>query len=674
MPQGPRRHGVTFNPTYEEVISDSNQQRGAAVSGGSGGGRALEGSRISNSVSSFGHSQPQQTWTPATFSSSSSYPFQGRSQLSTDQQQLLERLSGNHSHYSGDQEPPNPEMRSAVSMAANQQQMMQQFQHQQHNQLLQLQSQQPHPSQLPTLNPPPLIPMSAHLSPKQQQAPTSSTDALRKTVSPQEAFLDYEDVDTALHANPRYNSSFGVGVGTTRGTSFFAPLPALAAQYQRHSSPASSDSFSHSNQDGQRREAPPLTPSHLHHQVPTSPIPRGSPPPSAFVRASSLPPGSAGSVATASAVRYGSRFAVPRNAVSWEDSHAVGEDEEEDDSEEVDEESDAVIVKGFLPLLPVRRDEEKEMSEDEDEEEVRTPAEIQSVDLGDRQHAPPQAEEKEVQVMASLPPLPQSPIVNSPANSHRRQPSGSPAIDTPPRAPSAPAPTPPTMVLPPLPSHAVPTNTRPSRLSTSSTTRPRPPVIDFDDEDEDSEMKAKTTEEDSGEEDDSDEYVPAASVPTGSGSGSGSRKRSRGPTVYAEDNSDDSDEFTDGGAEDEDAFEDEDEDRPRKSKASGGGGGGGGRRSGGPTLPNKRRRRAPPTSSMIPTSSSAIRCMHQYSDGTFCGVIFRRPYDLARHKETIHGEGGKAKKDWVCAECKGSFSRKDALIRHARIRNHEAGV
>lgn len=107
--------------------------------------------------------------------------------------------------------------------------------------------------------------------------------------------------------------------------------------------------------------------------------------------------------------------------------------------------------------------------------------------------------------------------------------------------------------------------------------------------------------------------------------------------------------------------------------------------------PNKRRRRAPASNaeggkkrssanaggSNAPVSSGGIACNHQNADGSICGVIFRRPYDLARHKETIHGEGLKGEKvkakEWRCEECGGTFSRKDALLRHGRIRGHATG-
>ncbi|GAA6042206.1 hypothetical protein JCM8097_005092 [Rhodosporidiobolus ruineniae] len=91
--------------------------------------------------------------------------------------------------------------------------------------------------------------------------------------------------------------------------------------------------------------------------------------------------------------------------------------------------------------------------------------------------------------------------------------------------------------------------------------------------------------------------------------------------------------------------------------------------------PPKRRRRAPAASSAAAAGPNAILCDHTNADGSPCGVAFRRPYDLARHKETIHGEdlgGGKVKsKEWKCEECGGTFSRRDALLRHGRIRGHK---
>ena len=98
-----------------------------------------------------------------------------------------------------------------------------------------------------------------------------------------------------------------------------------------------------------------------------------------------------------------------------------------------------------------------------------------------------------------------------------------------------------------------------------------------------------------------------------------------------------------------------------------------------------------------PVSGSAIRCdyvspvTHQV-----CGTIFHRMYDLARHRITLHlreeaqlvKDGllkvdqcivlGKevdvqkalAELEWTCRICGATFSRKDAMLRHERLRHH----
>lgn len=87
------------------------------------------------------------------------------------------------------------------------------------------------------------------------------------------------------------------------------------------------------------------------------------------------------------------------------------------------------------------------------------------------------------------------------------------------------------------------------------------------------------------------------------------------------------------------------------------------------------------------------------STGMRCGTEFHRPYDLARHRETIHAkeeatllrqgkltreqcrvlyvevdpEKSQATQEWKCDGkngCGSVFSRKDALQRHKRLRNH----
>lgn len=84
--------------------------------------------------------------------------------------------------------------------------------------------------------------------------------------------------------------------------------------------------------------------------------------------------------------------------------------------------------------------------------------------------------------------------------------------------------------------------------------------------------------------------------------------------------------------------------------------------------------------------------------GVACQTVFHRPYDLARHRETIHAREeagfmreGKLKLDecvvlgkevdpkkstavveWKCKTCGANFSRKDAMLRHERLRHNAA--
>lgn len=81
--------------------------------------------------------------------------------------------------------------------------------------------------------------------------------------------------------------------------------------------------------------------------------------------------------------------------------------------------------------------------------------------------------------------------------------------------------------------------------------------------------------------------------------------------------------------------------------------------------------------------------------GAWCGTQFHRLYDLVRHRETVHGreealeirKGNLAPdqavvwgkevdpatsnvdREWKC-NCGSVFSRKDALLRHKRLRGH----
>ncbi|KAK4703531.1 hypothetical protein P7C70_g2684, partial [Phenoliferia sp. Uapishka_3] len=85
-------------------------------------------------------------------------------------------------------------------------------------------------------------------------------------------------------------------------------------------------------------------------------------------------------------------------------------------------------------------------------------------------------------------------------------------------------------------------------------------------------------------------------------------------------------------------------------------------------LPNKRRYRTSTTS-----GSGAFRCLHPSTDGgPPCPVSFRRSYDLARHRDSKHGDGEKSSGGWRCRTCGGEFARKDSLQRHASNKGHDA--
>ncbi|KNZ54066.1 hypothetical protein VP01_3055g3 [Puccinia sorghi] len=78
-----------------------------------------------------------------------------------------------------------------------------------------------------------------------------------------------------------------------------------------------------------------------------------------------------------------------------------------------------------------------------------------------------------------------------------------------------------------------------------------------------------------------------------------------------------------------------------------------------------------------------IMCGHvDEKTGEKCETMFRRPYDLARHKETIHdseGPGGDRKPQWKCGKplrfsycltCHGEVNQLLSCFRHCRTRNH----
>ncbi|KAK4702479.1 hypothetical protein P7C70_g3746, partial [Phenoliferia sp. Uapishka_3] len=168
------------------------------------------------------------------------------------------------------------------------------------------------------------------------QPASDPASSLRKTVSPQEAFLDYDDVDHALHSNPRYSAFGAVGVGAGAGIgSLFAPLPVV-----------------NGIGSGERRMSAPGAAGHDLE----------------IRRARSGSPVQLGKVSGAGA-RFANRFSVPRNAVSWEDSHPV---EEDDDSVEEDSGEGSAgdgetkgRREGGEKERERREEEEEEMEEDE---------------------------------------------------------------------------------------------------------------------------------------------------------------------------------------------------------------------------------------------------------------------------------------------------------------------
>lgn len=473
-----------------------------------------------------------------------------------------------------------------------------------------------------------------------QQQQRDKEEMMRKTVSPQEAFLDYEDVDHRLHPSGAAGSPFGVGA------SLFAPIPRAASQ------PTAA------------RTPPPLSTSHS-----TSPS-----------RASS-PGGVALSTSPHNASLFGSArkphpFAVPQNAVSWKDRRqASGDDDANGEDDEGSEEGD----------------------EDEDSPNVKREHEVVGLsDLRDQHASSSDDEADDGGVIGEFdedtkPVLPPS---NAIRPTHLPPPTTT-ATTTSLFVPPAPAPT----RTSPAPATTAHEHMRPSARRALDLLHhvndPDPDLngdedVDAEGTEEDADAEGEVDDEVTSlpsrssaraasarahtaeEEQDDDDYIPHASTSsslTASGrparSTAGQRKRTRSP--FAESPSDseasDGESFQASGS---------DSDAPRASTSSSTH-----RRTTAPA-PNKRRRRVPPSSSLHSTSSTAIRCPHANSDGTTCGVVFRRPYDLARHRETIHGEtaeGKVAKKvEWTCKGCGGTFSRKDALIRHARIRGHKSGI
>ncbi|BGP13540.1 hypothetical protein JCM10213_006681 [Rhodosporidiobolus nylandii] len=489
----------------------------------------------------------------------------------------------------------------------------------------------------------------------------SAEDALSAgTVSPQEAFLDYDAVDSRVHGT----GEFGVGVGVAPGGSLFAPLPASVPH--------------------------PPTSTYPHHHLPphaaSSPI-RSSTPRARAVAGSPTPqpappPGGHGA-------RRPHPFSVPQNAVTWasqrtrsgqhwaggivdgdaddEDGDFVaGAEGEPSTGDEQEEERKREAVRGMARLGegfgrftkedvdlrggegPGMSEEEKERyglvepqvkreEEDEEEEKIdfaslpedfaelgRTPkGEVPPFSVAPAAAAPTPQPQQPPQQLAYPPPpalLPALPAIPS------SQPQSTTLNGAPYPPPPALAPAP----APPAASDATPTRPQRQRKRSRRT---------FGSDGED------------GEGEEEEEYRPPPSIARSTASASADDAGAAG-------DSDDASYHSSHSA-------------AAPSRRSG--------PSAGPAP--KRRRRAPNASASAAAGPNAIRCDHVNEDGTQCGVAFRRPYDLARHKESIHSEGmngeklaaGKAK-EFKCQECGGVFSRRDALLRHSRIKGHNIGA
>ncbi|GAA5879147.1 hypothetical protein JCM1840_006209 [Sporobolomyces johnsonii] len=486
------------------------------------------------------------------------------------------------------------------------------------------------------------------------------------TVSPQEAFLDYPTIDSRLHdpAESLARSEFGVGVGH----SLFAPLPTEIV-------PSSS---------------PPPPPKSLARHSPPRPTSR-SPTPHTH------------GVPTPVRARHPHPFSVPQNAVTWAERrslsgrHLVGGivdgDADDDDGDfgpsstegtEGEEEErrrlesvrkQAGLPDGFGRMKVSETNLKKEDAGQgvgvglSQEEMVRYGLDAMGVPLQWSQGVKVE-EEKPTTSKAPAPPPPTSNLsfalpatpMNPPAVPRAPTPSTSNAfVPPPPPQPSSV----PASALPPSLQFAAP------RGSPSGTSTPRRTAAA-------NALAGLHAQASDLAEDDT------ASDEAATGRPKRQRKRSRmAAEAY------DSGEDAEGDEEDDEylgedaaagARDESDESYHSSSNASYVTPTAHHRRTATSAPPTKRRRRAPAPSSTS-TSSTAITCDHvDTSTGARCGVVFRRPYDLARHKETIHGESltgeklapGKVK-EWRCEECGGTFSRKDALLRHGRIRGHRTG-
>lgn len=557
----------------------------------------------------------------------------------------------------------------------------------------------------PTPQQPPLVP-PAQITPKAallRSPGIANDDALSAgTVSPQDAFLDYDAVDSRMHdpADPLYappgrDRDFGVGVGG----SLFAPLP--GATYP--------------------------SPSPLNAAAPSSAAPsaasiRASPSPAAAAattRDRSATPTAAASTAGSHAHHHPKRphpFSVPQNAVTWAERrsrsgrHLVGgvvdgdaddddgdfEGEEEED-ESVEDDEDARVKEGLRRQARLGsgfgRFDKKDLdlkpgaaAQPSDEERARyglddvgkplfgTTAPLQAAVKGED----PGADEikpfafapsgavsgKSLPFAPALPPqqqqqqfgfaAPRHSTTTTPAGVsafheelHKQQLAKAAALagstsasgtSTPQRAAAASA-------LAGLHALGGSPGSMPAPLPEQSEAPAQPQQVPTRPVRQ--RKRSRAARAMYGESD--DDYEDGSA---GATAGAAGRSRRGGGTGTG---------GTTTGEEDDAGHESDASYHSSASSFAGTGRAGGG---GGPAP--KRRRRAPNAGGSAGGSRSGqpvaggIRCEHVNADGSQCGVVFRRPYDLARHKETIHGEGlggQKVKvKEWRCEECGGTFS------------------
>lgn len=554
----------------------------------------------------------------------------------------------------------------------------------------------------------------------QAQQQRDRDEMMRKTVSPQEAFLDYDDVDHRLHSAAQAQGRSASLSSLPFGPSLFAPLP-------RSATPASSSPRAGKTGHGaigsvdrgmQRapRTPPPIGTVHQgsggaagnNASRASSPAMGGSRE-SPKLSSQSLP-GNGAELSNGGSSRRPHPFAVPQNAVSWAEGRTISFNDGDNDV-----------------------DDDAASSEETPGSGSANPSAAASVTTGPRKsllggkvHDDSPQEDDGQDSDVSRGRSSDYFSTNGPGSRGGKQPAPAPVAASASTGPvSAPVPAPPAPA--PAPAFAAPAPPRKRRAATPSrraldsesdldhaashgmrgSAKRAMYAMSHDTEDQDETENRDRVGQSSADEVESngtglsivddgeqagsdDDFVPPASAVPARVSAVHSRRKKRSRTTTPSDDPDasggqDADELLDTGGDSSDDADGSFFDDAGAGVDSDGGAGGtkrgrAGRKSGSGrgsnAAPNKRRRRQPTTASTTATSSTQIQCPHVNDDGSTCGVVFRRPYDLARHRETIHGEGLKPGKkvDWVCKACGGSFSRKDALIRHARIRGHNAGL